>query len=72
MKVYTLTAFNMGIDNDPVLLEIFNKPKFARRWLDETLEIHTKNKWTKLDDRSRIFSYGEVEYVVQEWVVLTE
>ena len=70
MKVYVLTARHAEENTDNVI-EVFSKPKVARKWLDRTRGITTKNKWYKTEGASgpRYIQIGKVLYTLTEYRV---
>ena len=69
MKVYLLTALH-DERNSEEIIDVFDKPKTARKWLDTVNGWDTKNKWVRdLQDGSRSIRRGKVVYTLREFKV---
>ncbi len=65
MKVYVMTS-RETISEYVQLLEVFDRPKTARLWLDARYGIVTKGKWTKLDTGVRYYVHDGYYYYLSE------
>lgn len=53
------------------IVEVFDKPKTARRYLDAYLGVDTRKKWKKCGDQ-RSYQHGKFRYWVTEWQLLSD
>lgn len=67
MKVYSLEQENV-ITNSSAIFGIYNKPKDARKAVDELFSINTKHKWKK-DGERRYYEMENFTWIVIEWKV---
>lgn len=71
MKVYILTVQH-DEQISPKVVNVFDKPKTARKWLDNLWKSSSKNKWVKnLQDGSRSHRKGKLTYTLIEHKLVT-